>query len=139
MKPSKKFRSWQSGFANNFLVRMLFGKGEHSELLVQILHLFEDDKLYRNAKLRINDVARLCCTNRTYVSQCINSHYGKTFPMFVDTYRVEYAKQLIRGSGKDFKLAVISDECGFSGNAVFVRVFKKLTGMNPSEWRDNQR
>lgn len=103
-------------------------------LLEDIITLFEKKQIYLRQGLKIEDIARECASNRTYVSNCINSYYGQTFTSLVNSFRVEYAKELILVNGSSMKLSVVCNSSGFSDDVSFIRNFKKFTGMTPSEW-----
>lgn len=103
-------------------------------LCEDIVLLFEKKQIFLRQGLKIDDVARECMTNRTYVSNCINSHYGQSFTTLVNSFRVNYAKELIKRYGNSRKLSAISEEAGFSDEVSFIRNFKKFTGMTPSSW-----
>lgn len=103
-------------------------------LLEDIITLFEKKQIFLRQGLKIEDVARECMSNRTYVSNCINSYYGQTFTSLVNSFRVEYAKELILVNGSSMKLSVVCNSSGFSDDVSFIRNFKKFTGMTPSEW-----
>lgn len=98
-----------------------------------ILNLFEKDRIYLNPQLRLSDVAAMANSNRTYVSRFFNSNHGKTFFEFVNEYRVRYAKTLLKSS--DEKLDVIAERCGFRSRQSFHRVFIKMTGCTPEQYR----
>ena len=107
-------------------------------LLPRICQLMEEEKLYLNSKLKLDDVAERLHTNRLYVSTCINNERGCSFSQFVNAYRVEYAQRLLRKHPHK-KLIEVSIESGFANEMTFFRVFKSFTGMTPREWstKDN--
>lgn len=52
---------------------------------------------------------------------------------YINNYRIEKAKHLIRT--EYLKLHEIAKMTGFSSAIVFSTVFKKITGMTPSDYR----
>lgn len=113
------------------------GTNEKSEELLQrIRSLIESQKLYTNSELKVSDVAALLKTNSRYVSDCVNSLEGCTFIQFVNRYRVEHAKQMMRDN-PDVKNYAICSESGFANQQSFIRIFKQMTGQTPSEWKSN--
>jgi AraC-like DNA-binding protein/mannose-6-phosphate isomerase-like protein (cupin superfamily) len=58
---------------------------------------------------------------------------GLTLKDLIDTARIEKSKQLLRETDKH--IPAILDECGFSNEVTFYRVFKKETGRTPKEFR----
>ena len=103
-------------------------------LLQDIVTLFEKKQIFLRPGLKVDDVARECMSNRTYVSNAINSYYGQSFTALVNSFRVNYAKQLIATYGPSKKLSEICTTSGFSDEVSFIRNFKKFTGVTPSEW-----
>lgn len=103
-------------------------------LLEDIITLFEKKQIFLRQGLKIEDVARECMSNRTYVSNAINSYYGQSFSNLVNSFRVEYAKQLILTNGLTMKFSTIGLSSGFGDEVSFIRNFKKFTGSTPSEW-----
>ena len=105
------------------------------ELIHRIGTLMEEEKLYLNSELKLNDVADALNTNRNLISSCINSQQGCSFSQFVNGYRVEYAKNLIRRK-PDMKISEVWMQSGFSTETSFFRTFKAVTGMTPTEWKN---
>jgi AraC-like DNA-binding protein len=104
------------------------------ELMERIRKVVESEKLYLNSELKMSDVAAMLHTNSTYISESINTQKKCSFSQFINSYRVEYAKRLIR-SNPDAKLSTLCIEAGFSNETSFFRTFKAMTGMTPNEWR----
>lgn len=104
------------------------------DLLTRINVLMDEKQFFRRKDLRIGDVAAELGTNSTYISACLNSQLGVSFPTLVARYRVEYAQYLMRRE-PDKRLVDIADESGFTNETTFFRTFKQLTGKTPSEWR----
>ena len=104
-----------------------------SVLFNVILEKMEKEKIFLQPGLSVVDLAKSVGSNRTYVSNCINSHSGKSFATFVNTYRVEYAKTIME---KDSKLSIaqVSERSGFASEESFRRNFKAITGQSPSSW-----
>lgn len=102
-------------------------------LMARICALMEEQQLFLNSELKMTDVADALHTNRTYVSNSIKAARGCTFNQFVNEYRVEYAKQLLR-KNPDTKISEVWTASGFSTEVSFFRTFKTLCGMTPKEW-----
>jgi len=99
----------------------------------KILDLFENQQIYLNPQLRLSDVAAMANSNRTYVSRIFNDSHGKTFFEFVNEYRVRDAKRLLKTSAE--KLDVIAEQSGFSSRQSFHRVFSRIAGCTPEQYR----
>ncbi len=103
-------------------------------LLQRICQLMDEDRPFLNSELKIADLATSLGTNVTYISNCINSQKGCSFIQFVNGYRIDYAKQLLR-KHPDKKIFEVWAASGFANETSFFRTFRALTGMTPSEWR----
>ena len=106
-----------------------------SQLMQRINDVIESQKLYKNCELKLSDLANAVGSNRRAVSDCINSQTGCSFNQYVNTFRTEHAKRIIR-QYPDRKLSDIYVESGFANETSFFRTFKALTGMTPKEWKD---
>lgn len=106
----------------------------NDELVRRISTLMEEQKLYLNSELKLNDVADALNTNRNVISSCINSQRGCSFSQFVSGYRIDYAKELMRRQ-PDIKVSEVWMASGFSTETSFFRTFKTVTGMTPNEFK----
>lgn len=106
---------------------------EYAEVLKQFM---EKSRAYCNQGLSIQDLAEQIGMSRHTLSQVMNSKIQKNFYDFVNYYRVEECKRLILDpENKHLKIQVIGENCGFSSKSSFYQVFRKFTGMTPSEFR----
>ncbi|MBO4574992.1 MAG: helix-turn-helix transcriptional regulator [Bacteroidales bacterium] len=105
------------------------------ELTARIVQLMETQRLYLNPELKVNDVAKVLGVHRNTVSACVNAHKGCSFNQFINDYRVEYAKKLLRETN-EIKISHICHEAGFATESTFFRAFKASTGMTPKEWAE---
>ena len=109
------------------------------KLLLDIEHLFNEEKIYLRPNLSIDDVAKMLNTNRDYLSIIINEHYQKSFPGFVNTFRIDDAIEMFKESregGKyaNYTIQAIGEEVGFKGKTTFFNTFKQTVGVAPSEY-----
>ena len=103
-------------------------------LMQRICQLMDEERLFLNSDLKMADVATRLGSNASYVSSCINQLRGCSFNQFVNGYRIDYAKQLLR-QHPDKKVSEVWASSGFANETSFFRTFKALTGMTPNEWR----
>ena len=108
--------------------------GESPTLLSRIVSLMEKDELWRQKGLKVSDLATRLGTNATYISASINGQAGKSFPEFLNDYRLRHAQKLMTEQ-PDMLLTDIADESGFSNERSFFRSFKARTGLTPQEWK----
>lgn len=85
--------------------------------------------------LSLDILAEKCHTSPQYLSKRIKQYLGFTFLDYLSSLRVEKAKELLSTTAKGIN--EISEESGFISRNTFLRVFKKYTGVPPSEYRKN--
>lgn len=106
------------------------------ELRERIRRLFEEEHIYLNPQLKLSDVAAMTNSNRTYISRVFNNGHGKTFFEFVNHYRVARAKELLCASGAHIE--EVAEQSGFNSRQSFHRVFSKLAGCTPDQFRSQR-
>jgi len=99
----------------------------------RLSELMEQEQLYLNPDLTVEDVVKRLGTNTKYFSALLRIEMHTTFSQFVNEYRIERAKQLLQD--KDEKVVNLAQQCGFNSNQSFYRTFSKFTGTTPTEWR----
>ncbi len=102
-----------------------------------ILHLLEEQEVYCNPKLRLDDIADMLNTNKTYVSIVINESFQTNFYTLINRYRIKKATGLMEN--RDFSIKDVSIKSGFNSQSVFNTVFKKEMKMTPLEWMKNKK
>ena len=70
-----------------------------------------------------------------HLSAVINQHYGMHFNDFINYYRVHHCRlKILNEEWKQKKLEAIGIESGFNNRNTFTCAFKKVIGINPSEY-----
>ncbi len=91
--------------------------------------------LFKNPGLSLSELAGILETNKTYLSQTINSEY-ENFSEYINKLRVIEACSIIQ-NGLDPRLSIdhIYSIVGFASRTTFYTAFKKYTGVSPSRFR----
>jgi len=106
----------------------------------RVIGLMEDEKLYHEAELTLQQLANKLQLPTYLVSQAINEGLNKNFYELINNYRVEEAKQLlVHPKNSNFTILSIGFEAGFNSKTTFNTVFKKFTGLTPTEYREKQK
>jgi len=85
------------------------------------------------AELSLEKVASIVYLNPIYFSQLFKQKTGHGFKEYVTQLRLERAMQLLRES--ELKIADVSERVGYPDMRHFSQVFRKKTGLTPSEYR----
>ena len=99
----------------------------------QLNELMETKQLYLNPELSVADLALELGTNRTYLSHLINQYMNTSFTNYVNTLRVQYAKDLLLST--DDTIEDIFKASGFQSRTTFWRAFAQAEGCTPKEFR----
>ncbi len=83
-------------------------------------------------KIKIDDLCFLFNTNKTTLSKAFREIVGTTIIDYVNSLRVEYTKELIRKG--DHTLTDIAEMMNLSSVHYLTSLFKKYTGMSPTEY-----
>ncbi|MEM7085195.1 MAG: helix-turn-helix domain-containing protein [Bacteroidota bacterium] len=106
------------------------------ELKNGLLQYMKTEKPYLNSNLRLDDLAEKLNLSRHHTSQVINEHFDTNFFDFINTYRIEEAKNLLV-QNDHLNITDIIFSCGFNNRASFYKTFKKHTAMTPSEFNEH--
>lgn len=85
------------------------------------------------ACLSLENMAAYLSLSPQYVSKIFKEEYSQTFTEYITWRRIELAKTYLMQSSAT--VSQIAEMAGYSDNNYFCRVFKKLTGMTPKEYR----
>lgn len=102
----------------------------------QLTIYMETEKPYLNPSLSIRNLAEEIKMNSRDLSVLINQYLDKHFFDFVNEYRIEDAKSILKNPAKnEFTVLEILYEVGFNSKSSFNTAFKKHTGLTPTQFR----
>jgi AraC-like DNA-binding protein len=105
--------------------------------LQQLQQLMETSKIYVNSELTLNQLADRLSITPHNLSEVINTRLQQNFFDFINAYRLEEAKKDLTDPAKrHLKILSIAYDAGFNSKATFNTIFKKVTQMTPSEYRE---
>lgn len=99
--------------------------------LVHDIRTFLDANYHREVSLQ--DIAERFHLSRENVSRKFKQVTGENLSDYVATLRIEKAKQLL--ANPSVRLSQIAEMVGIQDEKYFSRVFKKMTGLSPREYR----
>ena len=94
-------------------------------------------KPYLDADLTLPGLAIMLQIPPHHLSRVINEKFGINFFDFINQYRIEEVKsKIVNPEFDNLTLLGIAFDCGFNTKSAFNRVFKKMTGLTPSEYKN---
>ncbi len=101
-----------------------------------LLHYMNTETPYLEPNLKLADIADTLEMHPNHLSQVINEQLNQPFLTFINTYRIEAAKQILEDPDSDQKTILqIAYEVGFNNKVSFNTHFKKITGKTPTAYR----
>lgn len=88
---------------------------------------------YYAKPIKLEDVAGAIGLNPAYFSNIFKRETGENFTDFLMNYRIERAKELLREG--HLNINEIACKIGYSDNRYFSKLFKKVVGIKPSDYR----
>lgn len=105
-----------------------------------LVRAMEEERLYLDPELRLSDLVEHLGATRNQLSHVINQRLGKNFYDFVNEYRVREVLRLMDEKSRDSqKIIALAFDAGFNSKPAFNSVFKKHTGLTPSEYRQRKK
>lgn len=111
-------------------------ESDASEYIENLNKYLEEEKPYLNPELTLPQLAIDVSIPSHYLSQIINEYFNMNFFDFINRQRVEDVKMKIADPHfNHYSILGIAFESGFNSKSAFNRVFKKFTGLTPSEFK----
>lgn len=111
-------------------------EAEKDRVVAALQQYMQNEKPYLEPELTLDKLAAQLAVKPKVLSQVINERLQQNFFEFVNFYRVEEAKKLLTNP-KDKKITVLEVmyEVGFNSKSSFNTLFKKSTGLTPSDFK----
>ena len=87
--------------------------------------------------LTLKDLSDQLCTNRTYLSEYINTVHHVNFRDWITDLRIEFAKRRMKECPQQ-KMFEISESSGFGSLSHFTKTFSDKEGCTPARWRKSE-
>lgn len=120
-------------YERQFVTREVYNHSIIGKLDAYLRDYFAKDMQSENGIPTVQSCAGEMCLSANYFSDLIKRETGKTAQEYIQNYVIELAKILL--SEKDKNITAIAYELGFKYPHHLTRVFKKLTGITPQEYR----
>lgn len=112
----------------------LLSPHEQNELVSAFKNLMAIEKIYLDPTLNLQNVAQKLNVNTSVLSQMINRYFDKSFREVINELRLDDVKSKLLDSSNKASILSLALESGFNSEASFYRVFKKNTGMSPTQY-----
>lgn len=95
------------------------------------------DYIQKNYKqnLQIEDIAKHIHVSASYLSKSFSNVTGDTVTEYINAVRIKAAKKLLRET--EDPIYQISESVGYNSSYYFCRIFKKITGVTPLQYRNH--
>lgn len=108
--------------------------------IATIRDLCENQKVYLNPELSLSELSRLSSIPSRLLSQLIQMNFQKTYKEYINGFRVENAKKMLRDRKKqNHTMYTIAFESGFNSESSFYKTFKELTSLTPKQFQLNSK
>lgn len=107
------------------------GRAEEKNSIVELAKEYVEEHYYENIMLA--DVAQKVGISQGYLSTLFQKQLSKGFVDYLNEIRIEHACTYLRQNS--LKTYEIAYKVGFKDEKYFSKVFKKITGQSPSEYR----
>lgn len=88
-----------------------------------------------DSALSLKQISQQLGLHENYISKVFKEERGENLSAVIEKLRIEKAMALIRNT--DLKIGDIAQQVGYTSDLSFRRAFKKITGVNPGEFREN--
>lgn len=106
---------------------------DYEATMARVNELMSARKVYRDANLNLDRLARKVAIPARQISQAINRASGRNVSQYVNGYRIAEACDLLEATQKP--VTEIMFDAGFQTKSNFNREFRRVTGMTPQDWR----
>jgi YesN/AraC family two-component response regulator len=115
------------------ITRQMFGaKRSHNKELIQGITRYLQEN-FKDPGLGLSLVASEFSITESYLSFFFKEQTGENFSSYIETLRIDQAVHLLKST--DAGIQSVAQMVGYNNDKTFRRVFKKLKGLSPSEFR----
>lgn len=127
-----EMKTWWRAFVGQFVAQFFTRqKRSESDLIENTLEYIEKNL---DKTIQLSDVARQIGVSEPYLSSFFKKTMNENFIPYVNRQKIRRAKQLF-AEGK--MVYQVSDILGYENSTYFSKVFKKMEGITPEQYRKN--
>lgn len=103
---------------------------------IRLMEAMQNQELYLDCDLTLGDLAEAADMTYHQASQVINGQMNQKFFSFVNTYRIQRARELLSDpKTSSMPIVELALEVGFKSKSSFYDAFKKSTEMTPTQFK----
>ena len=121
---------WLRSYTQRCLERLREKKPQVSRQTKRVLDYINEN--YMNA-ISLGDAAEYVGLSESHLCRLLKNDIGESFVNILNKIRIQKAEQLI--DSENYKVYEVAEQVGFSNYAYFYQVFRKLTGISPTEYQ----
>ena len=107
----------------------------HSDITKRIKEWIDREGFCKQG-ITLKELSELLFTNRTYLSEYINTTYHVSFRDWITDLRIDYAKRRMKEFPQQ-KILEIAEASGFMSLSHFSKTFSEKEGCSPARWRNS--
>lgn len=97
----------------------------------KVCESLEKDRVYLRPSLSLSELSVIVGTNTTYLSNTINTCFGRNFRTLINDFRIGYAVGLFLREGGATRVKGLHARCGYVSVSVFYEAFTQRLGISP--------
>jgi len=123
---------WLTGVMNTYLSSVFdYSEVRHYDVIHKAVTYI---RMHLTEHITLEDVAREVFLTPSYLSRLFKKEMGCNFSRYLNKLRVERSKPFLLNENN--RLIDIAQLSGFEDQSYFTKVFKKMTGVTPSRFRE---
>lgn len=130
---TEELRTWFLDRIANSCNDVLVKRGEKTNDIVATARQYIDENYSKDVSL--DDISRQMNLSPYYFSKLFKEKTGENFVEFLTRVRIDRAKEMLGSPDRSMK--EICQEVGYSDPNYFSRIFKKVVGVPPTEYRES--
>ncbi|MEO9482750.1 MAG: helix-turn-helix domain-containing protein [Ekhidna sp.] len=128
----KAERSERSAYRQKQIDKEQFERLNH-----KLTQLMEVEKAYQDPNLKLEPLASSLSISKHLLSQLLNDNLDQSFNQYINSYRINAACKLL-AEDKPYSMEAVGYEVGFHSRSSFFSTFKKIKGVTPSQYKQQQ-
>ncbi|MFD1175077.1 response regulator [Paenibacillus puldeungensis] len=124
------WRDWFGHFLNRVAETLSTHQAPENKTMAEIIKYIEH---HYQSDLSLQEIARHFYVSREYISRKFKQELGDNFSDYLGKYRIDKAKLLMLNP--NLKISQIAEMVGIHDVKYFSKVFKKIEGVSPKDYR----